>query len=96
MPSWYARNRNYLREIIAANGELVGRGKRGEIKKLVGDIALYQQNEDGIKVLQPVATAIDAVYGNEVTHADGLNASKELLDKFRSMGSGRREWLAAA
>ena len=94
MLKWYARNWNYIRQIISENAELFDRGKGKEVKKLVSDLALYQQNEDGIKILQPIASAIDAVQGNNVTLADGLNAWKELLNSFRN--SEGREWLAAA
>ena len=43
MLKWYA-NWNYTRQNITENGEVFGRGKVKGIKKLVGDLALYQQH----------------------------------------------------
>ena len=52
--------------------------------------------EDAITFLDPISEALDKIQSDQATTASAVETLKDLLNKFREMGSDGREWLENA
>ena len=60
---------------------------------MVEDIVVYKNVEDAITYLGPISEALDKIESDQATTASAVEIWKDLLNKFREMGSDGREWL---
>ena len=90
---WCKNNWAKLRSIFENHNSDSSGSQWNDAHKVVKDIVVYKNVEDAITYLGPISEALDKIQSDQGTTASAVETWKDLLNKFREMGSDGREWL---